>query len=517
MKVDVLNMVANDCKDRQFLVDGFTHGFRLGIRREYKLTSKKMKLGPSPAPLLEKLDDEVKKGRIIGPFQVKPMADLFLSPLYVIKKPGSSKTRMIFNLSHPQGGSVNENIEEHFRSVQYCSIQDVGDCLVEKFSQGAWMAKIDLADAYRIVPIHRQDWKFLGIKVEDQYYIDRMLPMGASSSCQLFQRISDGLKSIYQKLYSEVHVFNYLDDFLFVAESEEECNRSLEGFEDMCKQIGIPLADHKTVRACQSITFLGLGIDARTHTMYIPIEKQRKVSEKLSSFLTKKVHTVKEWQSLCGSLNHLAQVVRAGRIYLGSLYGSLAGILSNDGHRKRRINTEVRRDLEVWESLLSCPPERPFRMLRSEDSTYPPLFTDASTSVGYGGLWGTQWFYGSWPSRKEINIATLELYPIYAAIHMMEDWITDTVINVFTDNQALVCVLNKLYSRDPALRKLLRPIAERCMKYNLYIIAQHIPGVLNSGPDMLSRGMIDKFKESFPGVNTHPNTIPWNLAPERSL
>lgn len=47
----------------------------------------------------------------------------------------------------------------------------------------AWLAKVDLADAYCIVPIQQADWNFLRICVDDQYNIDRMLPMEASNSC----------------------------------------------------------------------------------------------------------------------------------------------------------------------------------------------------------------------------------------------------------------------------------------------------------------------------------------------
>ena len=79
---------------------------------------------------------------------------------------------------------MNDNIPELLRSVQYCSVQDVGQCMMSNYGDGvAWLAKVDLADAYRIVPIRRKDWRFLGIYIEDEYYVDRMLPMGASSSC----------------------------------------------------------------------------------------------------------------------------------------------------------------------------------------------------------------------------------------------------------------------------------------------------------------------------------------------
>ena len=80
---------------------------------------------------------------------------------------------MIYNLLHPPTGSVIENIDEEMRSVSYCSVKDVGDCLQACDIPGqVWMAKVDLVDAYRIVPIRVDDWKFLGICINGKYYID---------------------------------------------------------------------------------------------------------------------------------------------------------------------------------------------------------------------------------------------------------------------------------------------------------------------------------------------------------
>ena len=119
-----------------------------------------------------------------------------------------------------------------------------------------WLAKVDLADAYTIVPIRTQDWKYLGICVQGEFYIDRMLTMGASSSCNIFQRTSDGIKSMFHNVYREdADVFNYLDDFLFMASSRKACDAAISAFEDLCLRVGIPIAAHKTVQATQRLVF----------------------------------------------------------------------------------------------------------------------------------------------------------------------------------------------------------------------------------------------------------------------
>lgn len=66
--------------------------------------------------------------------------------------------------------------------VSYDSIDKVVD-LVQRFATGSLLAKTDIQDAFRIVPIHPEDYHLLGFSWYGKFYYDRCLPMGASSSC----------------------------------------------------------------------------------------------------------------------------------------------------------------------------------------------------------------------------------------------------------------------------------------------------------------------------------------------
>lgn len=517
VRVAELRRVLQGYSHADYILNGFSNGFPLGIKNDYELSKRPPKRRPSTLPLINKLSEEVKKGRIIGPFSKKPLPQLFISPLYVIPKPHSDKCRMIFNLSYPESGSVNDNIPESCRSVKYCSVQDVGQCILANYGKTAWLAKVDLADAYRIVPIQKSDWKFLGMYIEDQYYVDRMLPMGASSACQLFTKISDSLRWIFQQRFSlRADVFNYLDDFLFVSDSQVNCEKALGTFEDLCDSLGVPIASHKTVRPAQSMVFLGIGIDAALLSMFIPNEKKVLMFDKLTKFLAKSAPKVKMWQSIAGSLNHVAQVLVCGRIYLSSIYQSLAGILSQQRHKRRAISREVKDDLKVWFDLIANGPVRPFKMFDSSLSTCLPIYTDSASSIGFGGICGTSWFYGVWPKSGSCNIAVLELYPIYVALSMSMPRFSDTAINIFTDNLALVSVINRLYCRDQSLRVLMRAIVQLCLRNNIHLVARHISGEDNIGPDLLSRGQVEKFRHSFPHMDSEPTSLPDYLMPQNN-
>ena len=155
-------------------------------------------------------------------------------------------------------------------------------------------------------------------------------------------------------------------------------------------------------------------------------------------------------------------------------------------------------------------------MLDSSTSRCPDVYTDASTSVGFGCMWGSSWFSGSWPYGKKCNIAVLELYPIYVVLTLLSWEFSDMAINIFTDNMAVTNILDKLYCRDKSLRKMMRKISEICMGRNIRIIARHISGELNVGADLLSRGLIKKFLQTHPSMNRVPVEIPQYLQPHSS-
>ena len=371
--------------DASGIVQGFTSGFALGVVDAPKLDLRRPRIKPTTVNLRDKISDEVSKGRLLGPFQEQPLPGMKVSPAYTIPKPGSDKTRLIFDLSYPTGGSVNSNIRDSYKSVSYCSVADVATFIYNTFQPGeGFLAKVDLADAYRIVPIRRADWGFLGMQVGEDIYIDRMLPMGAGCSCQIFQRISDALKwMLYKRYPTGVTVFNNLDDFLFVAASAEHCQAALRAFEHMCLEIGVPVAAHKTVGACTSLVFLGIGLCTVTMSMAIPDEKVKRYRALLRAFLSLRNPKVRLWQRIAGVLVHVSQVVWVGRAYLGSVHGSLRGILSQHASRRRRIGLEAKADLNVWLAFLEgITPNRIFRFVGGEHSTQPIIATDASSWWG---------------------------------------------------------------------------------------------------------------------------------------
>ena len=262
VKADRLKRLLIKYVDRSFIVQGFEEGFDIGFEgTQCAFTARNsLSVNSNLQAALGKVKAEVSLGRIAGPFSEPPLENFRCSPLALRAKSTPNKFRLLHNLSYPyDGNSVNTNIPKEKSHLKYESILDAIETL-NKY-ETPFMAKADIKDAYRLVPIKPDCYNLLGFKLGGSFYYDRCLPMGASSSCMIFERISSALKHILITEYKVKHIVKMLDDFLFIGASESECRYGLESFQHLCMIVNIPLAEEKTVQPTNELIFLGFTLD----------------------------------------------------------------------------------------------------------------------------------------------------------------------------------------------------------------------------------------------------------------
>lgn len=49
------------------------------------------------------------------------------------------------------------------------------------------------------------------------------------------------------------------------------------------------------------------------------------------------------------------------------------------------------------------------------------------------------------------------------------------------------------------------------LRYNIHFRAEHIPGLLNTAADLLSRLQIQQFKDQYPKMDRRPTAVPPEL------
>ena len=146
------------------------------------------------------------------------------------------------------------------------------------------------------------------------------MPLGSSSSCQQFEQFSSALKWILINNLVVNKVVKVLDDLFFVADTERGCALARTSFRKLCKELGIPTADHKTIGLVQVITFLGIELDSNSMIACLPPEKLDTYREEILRHVTNDKITIRQLKYIIGKLQFATAVVKPGRAFLRRLY-----------------------------------------------------------------------------------------------------------------------------------------------------------------------------------------------------
>ena len=162
---------------------------------------------------------------------------MHFSPIGIIpkrNKPG--KWRLIVDLSSPEGASVNDGVARETCSLSYISVDTVADRVLT-LGKGALVAKMDVKQAYRMVPVHPEDRLLLGMKWGGKVYVDKTLPFGLRSAPLLFSALADAL-AWAMKQKGVTFVEHYIDDFITVGrQGTSECRDNLKKMLRLCEAI----------------------------------------------------------------------------------------------------------------------------------------------------------------------------------------------------------------------------------------------------------------------------------------
>lgn len=103
-----------------------------------------------------KLNKELAAHRLAGPFSSPPFSVLRVSPLGLVPKKSQGKFRLIHHLSFPKGSSLNDGIPLNPTRVSYAIVEDAIR-FIKSVGSGCFLAKTDIKNAFRIIPINPQD------------------------------------------------------------------------------------------------------------------------------------------------------------------------------------------------------------------------------------------------------------------------------------------------------------------------------------------------------------------------
>ena len=499
--------------DREFaeyILQGLQEGFRLGFRHAgsepVSASSNMQSASQKPEVIDSYLKKEVELGRVVGPLEGSEFPEVHVSRFGLVPKNHQpDKWRLIVDLSHPAGASINDGIEPELCSMQYTSVAEAVREVLEH-GPGAQMAKFDVESAYRNVPVHPDDCPLLGMSWKEKLYVDTALPFGLRSAPKIFSAVADALQWILAN--EGVESLHYLDDFIiFGPPDSPQCRRALEKAMELCEILGVPIAVHKTEGPATVIVFLGIEIDTSKGELRLPREKLRRLQREIRMWKGRRSCTKRELLSLIGQLQHACCVVKAGRTFLRRMI-SLSTV-ARQLHHRIRLNKGFRSDLQWWSCFL--PGWNGSSILSSVTRTgcRVVMTSDASGSWGCGAFTEDgQWFQIQWPEAwAGVNITVKELLPIVVGVALWGDKWKGETVKCLCDNAAVVAIINAGRGRDDRVMHLMRCFFFFPAHHNVTLVGEHIPGVENGAADALSRDNVLLFRAQVPQASCTPSQV----------
>ena len=266
-----------------FLVEGLERGFRIGFDHSQaklkKAGSNLLSAILNQEVVSSYIKEEMSLGRLVGPLPQEVASQAHINPIGVIPKghtPG--KLCLIVDLSSPSGRSINDGINQAWCSLSYISVDDITR-IIGRMGKGALLGKMDIKNAYRIVPVHQEDQLLLGIRWQGEVYIDTRLPFVLRSAPIISTALADALEWIVKQQGAGI-LLHYLDDFITVGPPDSPvCGSNMQNLCDTCAELGVPVATEKTLGPTTCLTFLGIEVDTDLLELRLPQEKLQRVKQ----------------------------------------------------------------------------------------------------------------------------------------------------------------------------------------------------------------------------------------------
>ena len=298
-----------------------------------------------------------KAGIIKGPFAAPPLPQFRSNS--IMAKEEKEKVRLIMDMSRPEGRSFNDNLTKNLLDkVDMSTAKQFAYCAREA-GKGAIMSKLDMKDAYKLIPAKRQDWRLQGMSWAGRYFVDLKGTFGGTPSVANYDALSATTQdlAILRAGIPRRWVLRTLDDSPVVAPAGTGWTPAFtRAYIDVCKQLDIPLAEPcpKREKAFMNETsgrVLGIWFDTMNQSWSYPKDKMIPLVRDILGALKDGQIDLAGMQTIMGSLNDLSQLCP---FLKGWRLPSLAFQASFKDRRdwKQEIPGQVRADMKVCARII---------------------------------------------------------------------------------------------------------------------------------------------------------------------
>ena len=241
----------------------------------------------------------------------------FYSQMFLVPKK-DGRQRPVINLKR-----LNQSVKtEHFKMEGIHMLKDL-------LKAGDWMAKIDLKDAYFMIPIAQEDRDFLRFQWQDKTYQFNCLPFGLSSAPWVFTKTTRPVVAALREL--GLRLIIHIDDILVMAETESLLKDHITAVIYLLENLGFVINHPKSeLTPTQEIEFLGFTVNSTEMELKMPGEKIKKIRSEATKALQARTVSALMLSCIIGKMNAATQAIPMAPLYYRNLQTCLREALQED-------------------------------------------------------------------------------------------------------------------------------------------------------------------------------------------
>ena len=474
-------------------------------------------------------DLEMSKGRFSAPFN-HLLPGMYCMPIFAVPKPHSPDFRLVTDQSHGKY-SLNSMIR-HDKVTGYPldSMVHFGEMLMdlERREPGkgrvAW--KSDVAEAYRILPMHPR-WQIKQVnRIDDEFHIDRCNAFGGCGAGALFISVNGLVAWIAKEIKKIRYLINYVDDssgcsrdddFLIYEPYGKEFPREQVILLSLWDELGIPHKPHKQIHG-SPLPIIGITVDARDLSFTLSKEAKETLVAELRWWCEPgRKEKLRRWYQMGGWMNWAFNVYPRLRPALNNFYPKLKG--RRDSTSLIWVNNSIRDDFS-W-AIRTLSNSSGIHLLKSiywdtHDATLTIYCDACPEGMGFWYPHLNIAFYAPTPYYENPDlIFYFEALCVHSALFDAHRRTGDGEgrFLIYTDNSNTVDIFNTFRALPP-YNHLLKTAVDILNHGNNDLRVLHVPGVDNAVADALSRA------DFYRALGLVPNLKiltfdPWSWSPDR--
>ncbi len=410
----------------------------------------------------------------IEPVSLADRPSCFISQLFLRPKKDGG-WRPVFNLRR-----LNSFVRyEHFKMEGLFMLKGL-------LTEGAYLAKIDLKDAYFTIPIAVQHRRFLCFEWNHTLFQFKVMPFGLSSAPRNFTKLLKPILAFWRR--QGIRVIVFLDDILIINSSADGLRKDVHFCVTFLQIMGFVINFKKSaLEPAQRLEFLGMILDTLSLKLFVPPDKIADITALGELLLAANMVLLRDLSKFIGKVNATRMALLPSPLFCRHLQQSLIQGLSEFSTYDALVGlsdmarTELRSWLsEVWtwngRNILPPQPSMTF----ASDASLSGWGAVCSDGRSVSGLWS--------PTEAKNSINFLELLASFLALKSFALHCRNCHIQIQSDNRTTVAYLNRLGgTRSEPLMLLALDLWHWCLRRCLTLEAVHVPGVQNTAADRESR------------------------------